>query len=386
MLKAWNKFISILSDWYQRVPPIWKSAYLLICAWYLINYTVSAFFQWKNYEAYNNDVFWNTLYTYELLCLTIILILLYARWLWGFNVYIQVTGHLVGLAIFSISMETVFFYFDMYLDGFTEFDEWRAYMIDLLSWDAMRFYDQYIITVAVFYVIKYFDSTRKKESEKSYLLIKNKEMQLSLLKSQINPHFLFNTLNSISMLIGTDKQKARKVITRLSDVFRYALDSYGGYTVKLSEEIEFIENYIKIQQVRFEERLKFEKEIAPSLMNLDIPPMILQPLVENSVKYGIAPKDEGGTIKITVRPYKSGVYFEVKDDGLGVHAKNVLDAAESTGIGLNNTDRRLKSFFGPTAGLKIESSESGYKVHFVLPEKYKRKIENKLELYNLEQE
>lgn len=256
-------------------------------------------------------------------------------------------------------------------------------MIDLLSWDAMRFYDQYIVTVAVFYVLTYFDSTQRKESEKMDLLIKNKEMQLSLLKSQINPHFLFNTLNSISTLIGTDKDKARKVITRLSDIFRYALDSYGGYTVKLQEEIKFIENYIKIQQVRFEERLNFEKDIAPSLLNLDIPPMILQPLVENSVKYGIAPKSEGGTIKLTIKPFKSGVYFEVRDNGLGKHAKQVLDSEQSTGIGLENTNKRLMSYFGPTAGLKIESSDDGYLVHFMLPEKYKRKIEDKKDLYNL---
>ncbi|MDH5380143.1 MAG: histidine kinase [Cyclobacteriaceae bacterium] len=384
MVKFWVAFTNFFSDLYNKVPNKWKSAYIIICGWYLINYSVSAFFQWKLFEAYDYNVFWNTLYLYELLCVAVLFIFLWARWLFKFKVVFQVAGHFMGLLAFTLFMETTFYYFDMYLDGFDEFEDWQQYMIDLLSWDAMRFYDQYIITAAVFYVIRYFDSLQKKESERSVLLIKNKEMQLTLLKSQINPHFLFNTLNSISMLISTSKDKARKVITQLSDVFRYALDSYGGYTVKLSSEIEFIENYIKIQQVRFEDRLKFEKEIAFSCLNLDVPPMILQPLIENSVKYGIAPKDNGGTIKLTVKPYKNGIFFEVRDNGLGINAKKVLDSTESTGIGLDNTDKRLKSFFGFTAGLHIDSSEDGYVVSFVLPEKYKNKIEDKMELYNLE--
>ncbi len=384
MKEFWSTVINLLTSWYYRIPGIWKSAYLLICTWYFLNYSVSAFFQWKLYEAYDYDVFWNTLYSYELLCLAIIVILLYARSLWNISPYLQILGHFIGLVIFTLVMETVFFYFDMYLDGFTDLEDYQQYMIDLLSWDAMRFYDQYIITVAVFYVIRYFDSLQNKIYERNDLLIKNKEMQLSLLKSQINPHFLFNTLNSISTLVGSDKNKARKVISQLSDVFRYALDSYSGYTVKLSAEIEFIESYIKIQQVRFEERLIFEKDIAQSLLQLEIPPMILQPLVENAVKYGIAPKEDGGTIKLSVRPYKNGIFFEVSDNGLGINAKKELDSVESTGIGLKNTDERLKSFFGPTAGLKVEASESGYIVSFILPEKYKGKIENKMELYHIE--
>ena len=385
-----GRMLEAIKEWiisiYERIPRIWKIAYLLICLWYFINYAVSAFFQWRIFETYNDEVFWNTLYLYEALCISIILIFLWARFLFKYKIYVQVIGHFTGLAVFTLFMESLFYYFDMYLDGFTALDDWQQYMIDLLSWDAMRFYDQYIIATAVFYILKYFQTLQKRESEQSDLLIKNKEMQLSLLKSQINPHFLFNTLNSINMLIGNNKDKARKVITQLSDVFRYALDSYGGYTVKLSQEIEFIENYIRIQQVRFEDRLKFEKDIATSCLDLDIPPMILQPLVENSVKYGIAPKDQGGTIKLTVRPHKHGIFFEVRDDGLGKHAKKVLDAS-SSGVGLENTTKRLTNFFGPTAKIKIQSLDDGYVVSFMVPEKYKRTLRSKKrELIDLENE
>ena len=135
--------------------------------------------------------------------------------------------------------------------------------------------------------------------------------------------------------------------------------------VKLIHEIQFIENYIRIQQVRFGDRLKFEKVIDPSCLGINIPPMILQPLVENSVKYGIGPKEEGGTISLTVRRSGSIIYFEVKDDGLGSNAKKVMDGS-SSGVGMINTDLRLKSYFGPQSHLRVRSSELGYSVSFFI--------------------
>jgi Putative regulator of cell autolysis len=217
-------------------------------------------------------------------------------------------------------------------------------------------------------VISYFEGLQKKEQEQSVLALKNKEMQISLLKSQINPHFLFNTLNSISTLVHSSKEQARKVITQLSDVFRYALDSHGEEMVSLIQEIDFIENYIRIQQVRFGERLRFQKDVDPTCFLIKIPPMILQPLVENSVKYGISPKADGGTISLTVRRSGSIIFFEVKDDGLGSNAKKVMDGS-SSGIGMSNTDLRLKSYFGPQSGLRVRATEKGYSVSFYIEDK-----------------
>jgi sensor histidine kinase YesM len=252
-------------------------------------------------------------------------------------------------------------------------------MIGLMSWDALRFYDQYIITVGVYYVIRYFQGLQRREQEKSDLQLKNKEMQISLLKSQINPHFLFNTLNSISTLMHSSKDQARKVITQLSDIFRYALDSHGGDRVKLINEIDFIENYVRIQQVRFGDRLKFVKNIDPTCFSILIPPMILQPLVENSVKYGIAPKEDGGTIYLTVKRSGDIIFFEVKDDGLGSNAKKVMDGS-SNGVGMSNTDLRLKSYYGAQSGLRVRSGERGYAVSFYIHDEADNKIIKKPEL------
>lgn len=278
----------------------------------------------------------------------------------------QLVGHAAGIASFFMVMGTLSYYFTDYVDGLVYFENWREYMVELLNWAALRFYDQYIITVGVYYVIKYFQGLQKEEKEKSELALKNKEMQISLLKSQINPHFLFNTLNSISTLIHSSKDQARKVITQLSDIFRYALDSHSGKMVKLGHEIDFIENYIRIQQVRFGDRLKFQKHIDESCLGLSIPPMILQPLVENSVKYGIGPKEDGGTIDLIVKHLKGTVFFEVRDDGLGINAKKVMDGSAG-GVGMTNTDLRLISYYGPLATLKVKSSEYGYSVSFSIP-------------------
>jgi LytS/YehU family sensor histidine kinase len=174
-------------------------------------------------------------------------------------------------------------------------------------------------------------------------------------------------LNSINTLIGSSKEQARKVITQLSDIFRYALDSHGDQMVKLIHELDFIDNYIRIQQVRFGDRMKFVKQVDFSCLSVKIPPMILQPLVENSVKYGIAPKDDGGTIVLTIKRFNNMIYFEVKDDGLGSNAKKVMDGTPSGGVGLTNTDKRLKSIFGAGSGLRILSNEWGYTVSFFIP-------------------
>jgi sensor histidine kinase YesM len=353
----------------DKIPPIWKRAYFLLCLWYLINYAVGAFLKWQldyPYSASSYYIFWNALYLYEALCILIIGVLVYSHFLIQFNTYIQIIGHLLGVMVFFILMGSLSYYLEDYLAGYLEYENWKAHLLGLLKWEGLHFHDQYIVTAAVYYVIRYFQRMQKQDQEKGELALKNREMQLSLLKSQINPHFLFNTLNSINMLVGSSKEQARKVITQLSDIFRYALDSHGDQMVKLIKELDFIDNYIRIQQVRFGNRLQYVKKVDFSCMDILIPPMILQPLVENAVKYGIAPKDDGGTIYLTVKRVNQMIFFEVKDDGLGSNAKKVMDGS-SSGVGIKNTNQRLRSTFGPGAGLRIHSNEWGYSVSFFIP-------------------
>lgn len=335
---------------------------------------MSAFLEWK-LETPFTFVFWNALYLFEALCVFIPLIMLYSNFLFQFKVYIQIAGHIIGAFVYFLLMGTLSFYLEDYLEGYVYWENWMDSMIRLLRWNGLQFQNQYLVIAAVYYVIRYFQGQQKKEFEKGELAVKNRDMQLSLLKSQINPHFLFNTLNSINTLVGSSKEEARKVITQLSDIFRYALDSHGDNKVKLIHELDFIDNYIKIQQVRFGARLKFVKEIDATCLGIRIPPMILQPLVENSVKYGIAPKDEGGTITVIVKRFSHMIYFEVKDDGLGIKAKKVMDGS-SSGVGVKNTDQRLRNSFGPGHGLRIRSDEWGHSVSFFIPVSLDERTDN----------
>jgi two-component system, LytTR family, sensor kinase len=351
---------------FEDIPGIWKRAYLWLCFWYALNYGVGTFITFE-LSTPHTYIFWNAFNLFEALCILIIAIFFYSNWLFRFSVYFQVAGHLIGAMAHFLIMGSLSYYLQDYVEGYVGWDSWKDHLVTLLRWEGLHFHDQYIITVGVYYVIRYFQGLQKQEMEKSELALKNREMQISLLKSQINPHFLFNTLNSINTLIGSSKEQARKVITQLSDIFRYALDSHGDQMVKLIHELDFIDNYIRIQQVRFGDRMKFVKQVDFSCLSVKIPPMILQPLVENSVKYGIAPKDDGGTIILTVKRFNNMIYFEVKDDGLGSKAKKVMDGTYSGGVGLTNTDKRLKSIFGPGSGLRILSNEWGYTVSFFIP-------------------
>ncbi|HYF68615.1 MAG TPA: histidine kinase [Ohtaekwangia sp.] len=361
----------------DEIPRIWKRAYLLLCLWFAANYAAGTLIEWRldNPHTY---IFWNALYLFEALAVLIIVIFYYSDFLFRFSVYIQIAGHFIGAMTHFLIMGSLSYYFEDYVEGWIGVDFWKDHLFSLLKWEGLHFHDQYIMIVGVYLVIRYFQGLQNQEQEKSELTLKNREMQISLLKSQINPHFLFNTLNSINTLIGSSKEQARKVITQLSDIFRYALDSHGDQMVKLLHELDFIDNYIRIQQVRFGDRLQFVKQVDFSCLRVQIPPMILQPLVENSVKYGIAPKDEGGTIILTVKRFNNMIFFEVKDDGLGSNAKNVMDGS-SSGVGLKNTDERLKSIFGADSGLRIRSNEWGYSVSFFIP------YENEMQQTNLEE-
>lgn len=279
---------------------------------------------------------------------------------------VQIFGHIIGIVAWFFLMGSVYYFFEYYLDNFQSYSEYKEYLTSLLGTDAFQLYYQYFTAAFVFYVVDYTERLRIEEKEKTALALKNQEMQLSLLKSQINPHFLFNTLNSISMLIGQNKVKAREMIIRLSEVFRYALESYEDRQVSLSDELRFTENYLNIQKVRFEDRLNFTRNVDQDCLKMQVPPMILQPIVENSVKHGIGPKDEGGTIHITIKKNGNYVYFEIADDGLGINANKGIKE-HGSGVGISVSDKRLRKMYGEESRLSLEADESGFKVRFKIP-------------------
>jgi two-component system LytT family sensor kinase len=177
--------------------------------------------------------------------------------------------------------------------------------------------------------------------------------RIEALSSQINPHFLFNALNSISSLIRSQPDTARVLVGKLSALLRQRLKSRENF-VALREELEAIDQYLDIEVVRFGSRLRVQKQIDPGTLDVTVPSMILQPLIENSIKHGLALKVGGGTVTIRSAREAGLVVIEVRDDGLGMPADRLL-AALSAGIGLSNVNERLTVTYGANHGLQLAS-------------------------------
>lgn len=179
------------------------------------------------------------------------------------------------------------------------------------------------------------------------------EARLAALTNQINPHFLFNTLNSIATLIRIDPGSARNMIYRLSKILRRLLRKTENYS-PLREEISFIDDYLAIEMVRFGEKLHFHKEIAAGTVDRLVPSMILQPIIENSIRHGLAGKVDGGTVRL--RTWLEGplLMIAVEDDGVGIPESKLATLFES-GVGVSNVNERLRVLFGAGYRLRIES-------------------------------
>ena len=184
------------------------------------------------------------------------------------------------------------------------------------------------------------------------------EAQLKMLRYQLNPHFLFNTLNSISSLITKrDDSRANEMIIQLSDFLRHSLNSDPVDGISLKDEIDALKLYLRIEEARFGDRLSINININKGAEKVQVPGMILQPLVENSIKYAIAPNEEGGEITINATIKENMLDLHVLDSGPGFD-KNLIDLSQS-GVGLRNTRDRLNTFYQGKSKFKIESSDEG---------------------------
>ena len=184
------------------------------------------------------------------------------------------------------------------------------------------------------------------------------EAQLKMLRYQLNPHFLFNTLNAISALVKVNESsKAHEMIVQLSKFLRYSLDNDPVHRVSLRQEIEAVTQYLNIERTRFGKRLQLEFSVPTDCESVDVPSLILQPLVENAIKYAIAPAEEGGKISIVTSIDDSYLLIKVIDTGPGVMLS--ANPTKSVGIGLKNIDDRLKAFYGDNYELFLDGTDNG---------------------------
>ena len=228
---------------------------------------------------------------------------------------------------------------------------------DVLVVNFIGNYLVYLLLVLAANALQYFHEARKKEMRTLQLEAQLTRAQLQVLKMQLQPHFLFNTLNSISALIHKDGKLADTMITRLSDLLRTSLDGSDEQEILLSEEIDFLKNYLDIEKVRFQERLDVVMDIEPKTLNALVPNLILQPLVENAIKHGIAPYSRNGMVGIKACINNGMLELSVWDNGPGISECEISPFA--SGIGLSNTRERLERLYGLNHHFELRTARKG---------------------------
>jgi two-component system LytT family sensor kinase len=221
----------------------------------------------------------------------------------------------------------------------------------------------YVPLLGASQLMRAFQRVRARELQAEQLRTELAESELHALKAQLHPHFLFNTLHSVSALIRTDPRSADRMIMRLSDLLRSSLDRSGVQEVSLKEEIEFLDNYLQIEQVRFQDRLQVRMNIDPEVLDAQVPYLLLQPLAENAIRHGIAQRMEGGRIVVTAKRDGDRLCLSLEDNGPGLSPKGAVG-----GIGVSNTRERLERLYGKHQSLKFENRpEGGVRAQICLP-------------------
>ena len=204
------------------------------------------------------------------------------------------------------------------------------------------------------YALRFYRELREKERLEEQLRALAAQAELTALKAQINPHFLFNTLNTIAQLIHTDSAQAEATVERLAEMYRYVLAGSERGLVPLEEELSFVDDYLAIEQARFGQRLRVTRQVAPESLSVSVPSLILQPLVENAIRHGQG-ADGSVDLAIRVRPHGDEVMIVIADQGPGIS-----DGAWEVGgggHGLRNVDERLRKTYGEGYGLEVADNE-----------------------------
>ncbi len=248
--------------------------------------------------------------------------------------------------------------------------ESRYQLIDYLGRGRLTgtgtIWDWYIPTLFMyiqfgcFFAYRYFKENQRKLKLEGELRNAALKSELSAIKAQLNPHFLYNVFNTINASIPPENERTRAMIAQLSDLFRYQLQATKQELVTLREELNFVTNYLALEKARFDERLQIEIDVPEDLMEEKIPPMLLQPLVENSLKHGLSSLINGGQIKITIFKKDDKLLFEISDTGVGlINKEKIFD----NGIGLLNTKLRLQKMYNSTLEI-LDNEPRGLKVRF----------------------
>ncbi len=216
----------------------------------------------------------------------------------------------------------------------------------------------------IYFTVHYFNNWTQAELEKWQLAAEMKDAQLGALKSQINPHFVFNTINNIRSLILEDKEKAREMLLNFSDMFRYSLKNSDQLKVELQDELEIVNQYLELLSIQYEDKLHYKIQVDESLQQIELPPMMLQLLIENAVKHGISQFKQGGCILIDINEEDGFANISVSNSGRLSTAPGWED---QLGVGLDNIKRRLELIYNGQASMEISEIENSVIASIKIP-------------------
>ena len=335
------------------------SVTIVMALWwgYMVNYQIAS------------SVVWMPLYT---------LVVLGFRWLYKRHsgetipmgrmiAYAVLFSGVAGLILAAILQSLVVpFYWDGFLAKFTHFKmstDYAEFLFRRIREDAPQ--NQMFVLVWCFIYISVIANRRVKKTELFNLRLQNnlKEAQLSSLSNQLNPHFLFNSLNNIRFMIHEDAQCADRMIISFSEILRYSLESSNQEKVSLGHEVSIIEKYIAIVHTQLEERLRFQMHIDSALHDALVPPMVLQMLVENAIKHGLEQLHVGGALTLEAARHDDRLVFKIRNDAPPMQGQS----REGMGIGLRNIAQRLELLYGERASLEVAHTDTEFSVELTLP-------------------
>jgi signal transduction histidine kinase len=242
----------------------------------------------------------------------------------------------------------------------------RQLMARLILIETFGNFIIYFLIVAGVYAYDYYQKYREREMRSLDLEGRLAQAELQNLKMQLHPHFLFNTLHTISVLMMRNVEAANQMLIRLSDLLRVTLDSIGTEEVSLKQELDFLRGYLEIEQTRFQDRLTVKMDVDPATLDARVPNLILQPLVENAIRHGIASRPDEGLIVIRATLMDKTLCLQVRDNGPGLSSEDL--ASLNQGVGLTNTQARLRQLYGSSHRFEISNaSEGGLAVTVSLP-------------------
>jgi two-component system LytT family sensor kinase len=276
----------------------------------------------------------------------------------------SLSSHLVAAILLSLFHLTIYTLIDPFLPRFSErdlvprtvfFEKFKFFVIGYMHLCLIS----YCGALTINYLVQYYRAYHERALRASQLEASLAVARLETLKSQLHPHFLFNTLNAIVVLVRKNRNKeAEDMLTGLSELLRHSLENIGVQEVSLRHEIDFLKIYFEIEQVRFKDRLKVQLEIEPETLKASVPNLILQPLVENAIRHGVGKQRYAGLVEITAQRQNGSLIIQVRDNGPGLSGDWTAGDG-GFGIGIPNTRARLRQLYGDAQTFDIRNSESG---------------------------